>query len=214
VWRIALAASEWLEFADEADPDHILQPSALPVPAQFGALPGQWEELARLSSAHDIEPARSPLGTSAEEVVQDRDGELRMRFVLARAAAHLLVHKAAAHPVVLEILESQLAAHGTADQHPHLTQTVREFLASLREPMHAALGDSRARALEYIDQVTADGDPACVPPSVWVLADKLPPRVAALWTQTPNLAGLVHHPTSDRVHRALSALLVKRKRDS
>lgn len=146
------AAAEWIAFADEYGPEHLLDTDNTPVPPRytFGE-PGAEAE----QPAEQDEPA---------------DVRERVRFQLARRAMARLIREASQHPLVVEVAELERrdilhllhssAAGAGAGAGPRSTVSAAARQAgtaieSVRPLLHMALAEGRAAAQPYAEHFAA-----------------------------------------------------------
>lgn len=198
------AAAEWIAFADEYGPEHLLDTDNTPIPARYtfgepGAEPGQ--------AADEDEPA---------------DVRERVRFQLARRAMARLIREASQHPLVVEVAELERrdilhllhssAAGAGAGPRSTVSAAARQAgtaIESVRPLLHMALAEGRAAARPYAEHFAARlaqampaseqgeeevqepllgrGVGAMPPGGLVAMTWALPPMVAAQWSGEDSL---------------------------
>ncbi|KAA0178435.1 hypothetical protein FNF27_00284 [Cafeteria roenbergensis] len=196
------AAAEWIAFADEHGPEHLLDTDNTPVPARYRF------------GEQGAQPAGGAPDADADEPADVRE---RVRFQLARRAMARLIREASQHPLVVEVAELERrdilhlihssAAGAGAGPRSTVSAAARQAgtaIESVRPLLHMALAEGRAAARPYAEHFAArlaQAMPASeqeegaaqepllgrgvgvMPPGGLVaMAWALPPMVAAQWS--------------------------------
>jgi hypothetical protein len=201
VRKCVAAAAEWLSFADEFGPEHVLDPENTPIPADF-----QWP-------------------TSAKDASGTREV---MRFHLSRRAMSRLLREASQHPLVCEVMELErrdlfhLAAQQGTSPLSASAKKVGTFIESLRPLVHLSLAHGRASVPAYAEafskNITASPsfEPLLtslggVPPPGGLVAMgwALPPMVSQVWDGGKSLPPQLQSApgiTDDQVVSAIKSM--------
>lgn len=226
--KCVAAAAEWIAYADEHGPEHVLDPEGTPVPMRF-----TFEDAAAGEVGGDAAASRD-------------DPRERMRFQLARRAMARLIREASQHPMVVEAMELErrdlmhlmatASLRGSAGPRSTVSASAKQAataIESTRPLLHMALAEGRAAVPQYAAlfaqrleeafarELDEDGaelerlepllgdDTGVVPPAgLLAMAWHLPPMVAEQWagqdTTPQSLRDGASSTTNDLVMQAVA----------